>query len=72
MSRFIVKVQVPLAYSHDAEVLVYNEDRSIQQQFPYSEDLAEIMGEEPKKYFYAHTGLDGYLHLDEEAPAQDW
>jgi hypothetical protein len=73
MSQFIVKVQMPIASNHDEpEVMVYNEDRSVMQQFPLSDDLREIMGEELKKYFYAHTGMDGFLHLDGEAPAQEW
>lgn len=61
-----------MAWTDDPEVLVYNEDRSIQQQFPFDDDIKDLLNGELKKYFYAHTGLDGYLHLDDEAPEQDW
>lgn len=70
--RLIVKVQLSLFTNERVrQVVVYNEDRSIEFMFDAPKDVLKLMGERPKAFFYA-TLNDGTLGLDEEAPWQDW
>ena len=77
--RFIVKVQLPLVTTGEPAVLVYNEDRSIEESFILTEELMEEF-DDVKEFWYAHTepdaesGIDGavQVHLDERAPWQEW
>jgi hypothetical protein len=70
VSSQIVKVQVALA--GDPNVLIYNEDRSIQAQFPASKEVLTLMAGRVKAYFHSTLDENGLLGLDEEAPNQDW
>lgn len=75
--RFIVKVQLPLISSHsDAGILVYNEDRSIMQEFHIkskaeAKELYKVIEDEMKGYFYAYLN-DSELIIDSIAPWQKW
>lgn len=71
MKRYIVKVQLPLA-GYMGDVLIYNEDQSILEQFPIPKGLKKMMNGEKKQFFYAHTDKNKMLVLDEIAPWQDW
>jgi hypothetical protein len=67
--RFIVKVQLS-AYPA-GRVLIYNKDRSLRYECNTPPDLEADMGDEMKAFRYAH--MEGtILHLDEDAPWQDW
>ena len=70
--QFIVKVQVPLASNHpEPEALIYNQDRSLMQQFPMSKALRQLMKGYDKRYF--HAGFDkGTLTIGKPTKAQDW
>jgi len=75
-ARLVVKVQVPL--DAPGPVLVYNEDRSVQQLFDKPGELGGAMLKlegKPKGFFYAHVthaGGQRGLILDEPAPWQTW
>jgi hypothetical protein len=74
-SRFIVKVQRPLASSErDPPALVYDETQSLLLFAPLTGIVAELLEGEPfKVYAYAQLEADGRtLRLLERAPAQDW
>lgn len=72
----IIKIQVPL-YAEDedgeceGEALMYNESGSVHYLSPMTPLLKEVMGDEPKKYFYFKVENKMIL-LDKEAPWQDW
>lgn len=67
----IVKIQIPIFTNAMAEALIYNEDRSIEVTLPITKDLRKIMKKRPKAYFYAEV-KNKLLHIDTEAPWQDW
>lgn len=67
----IVKVQVPLATNTAPQALVYNEDRTVELFIPISNGLKAIMRGRPKVYFYAEVRKK-LLHINEEAPRQEW
>lgn len=70
--QFIVKVQMPVASNvKNPPALVYNKDRSIEQEFLCVEGLRKVMGDKFKKYFYARVDNDE-LVLTGEAPYQEW
>lgn len=70
--QIIVKVQLSLYTSEPVrQVVVYNEDRSIEFMMDAPADVLELMGDRPKAFFYA-TLKDGTMGLDEEAPWQEW
>lgn len=67
----IVKVQNSITTTHGIrQILVYNKNRSIMQQFDADNDtLANLP---LKSYWYAHVNKAGALVLDNEAPEQEW
>lgn len=69
----IVKLQRPLA-GEMTQVLVYNEDRSIQEMFQWSEKTIKLFfGKDKKVYCHAHARRDGVLVLDSRcATHPDW
>ena len=70
--KFIVKVQVPLESSEpDPHILIYNEDKSIFETFPMTDEMHEAFTE-PKSFQFARLRKDGMLVLCGEAPWQDW
>lgn len=69
----IVKVQTPLVTTEpEPRALVYNEDRSYEGWIQLTVDLLELMGPEPKKFFYASVDEDGILTIAGNAPWQTW
>jgi len=83
--NLIVKMQWPLDHydPHGGPplVLIYNEDRSIYETFPCSQELFEAMGgtgkkrERPpfiKRFFKVHINKDRMLVIDEPVPDQGW
>ncbi len=57
------------------KVLVYNQDRSLQEFLPETPDLLELMGDEPKLYVEAEVDGEGMLQINGwELPSQhqDW
>ena len=70
--RMIFKVQRSLM-PPDADCLVYNEDRSIQGQFPVGDDIREAMGEDMKAYFVGtYRDRDGKVELSHRTDEQNW
>lgn len=70
----IVKVQLPLSSNvPNLPVLIYNEDRSLQQAFEFEDcaRLAKLMDGKPKAFFNAHIE-DDILYLDDIAEWQSW
>jgi len=71
--KFIVKVQLPLSFSGTRPMcLIYNENRSLQQQFAVDRPIKSIMGKSAKRYFYAEHMPNGELHIGDQAPDQEW
>jgi len=68
--KFIVKVQ--LAIMGDDDVLIYNEDKTVMEQFPRPRGLKTMMKGKIKQFFYAYTDKNKMLVLDRLAPWQDW
>jgi hypothetical protein len=69
---FIVKVQRPLASSEaDPPALVYNQDRTLIEFFPFDQALREAMGGDLKQYWWAYLQA-GILYLERIAPEQEW
>jgi len=71
--QFIVKVQVSLHTTdpNGAQVLVYNEDRSVWHQAPLTKEVSMLMKGLPKVYCLAHMH-DTMVVLDEMTDEQDW
>jgi hypothetical protein len=73
--NLIVKVQWPLAGDPESpfwKVLIYNEDHSVFEWRPCSEEWKKAMQGRPKVYYHAHLGPDKILHIDEKAEDQPW
>jgi len=69
---FIVKVQLPLRTNEpEPKALFYDETRDIWSFLPIDKPLKKAMGGADKKFFYA-TMKGAIIHLEEEAPWQDW
>ncbi len=66
----IIKVQISLS-DGGKHVLVYNQDRSVQQQFEATEDVVLILGGRAKAYFEAEVKGDNITIIG-PAPDQDW
>ena len=67
----IVKVQASIVGAPN--VLVYNRERTIMQQFPQTPEVMKAMNGDLKKFFYYHLDPETKkLILDEEAPWQQW
>ena len=72
---FIVKLQWPISTNMEIpEVLVYNEDESIFQGFPISQELKEMFGNKLKIYRMAQIRRDGVLEVfaDPVLEEQEW
>lgn len=68
----IVKVQRALMSTDGVDrVLIYNQDRSFVYEGGINEDLADILGDQPKAYYEATLGPNG-LEIGEEVKAQPW
>lgn len=74
--RHTLKLQRPLFGNGDpGEILIYNEDRSIEQLIPLNADeLGHVFGDEPKVYFLADVPVNkpGLIKLIKRLPEQDW
>src|SRR5690349_22919079 len=75
----IVKVQIPIVTSEPKPmVLVYNEDRSVQDMFPYTAQLRRTLRGKLKSFWYAHLIPNREprgtftVSLDAPAPRQEW
>ena len=75
----IVKVQVPIVTNaHPPNALVYNEDRSVQDEFPIRPALIRSMRGELKAFFYARLVPNKKpkgtftIELQKPAPWQEW
>lgn len=70
----IVKVQIPLETNMPTPmVLIYNEDRSEEHQFPVSPEFIKAMKGKPKSFFHADRKNGHFLvHLNKPAEWQDW
>jgi len=73
MKKFIVKIQVSLFSSEPVqEVLIYNKDQSVRETFVLTDNIKNIMKDEPKLFFYAHIDKNKKLNIDKSAKWQDW
>ncbi len=71
--RFIVKVQISCTTTMAvSQALIYDKDHTILQQFDAWEELVRRVGSSMKRYMWAHLDRYNRLHLDEDAPAQEW
>lgn len=70
----IIKLQRPLATNMDqAQVLVYNEDRSLERMLPYTDDMQKLFGSDQKQYWLADIPKKtGYIKLIQQVEEQDW
>jgi hypothetical protein len=67
-----VKVQRPItANVRNPPALIYNRDRSLQEQFPLTQELLVKLAGDFKAYYWA-SFKDGVLFLEERAPEQEW
>jgi hypothetical protein len=73
MTKHIIKVQRPLHTTEpNPQVLVYNQDRSILQQFPFTEELQELFRDDVLKLYFEATLRRGELTLVKNIEQQDW
>lgn len=71
----IVKVQLSLSTTAGArQMLVYNQDRSVQFEGDAPPDIVAKMGDRPKAFFEAALGKVGELVIypDHQHPDQGW
>lgn len=68
----IVKVQISI-FTNEAkrQILIYNEDRSVNYQEDADKDTIKLMDGELKKYFKA-TIKGKIIHLGKEVGEQEW
>lgn len=73
-SKFIVKIQMPIAGEND--YFVYNKNRSVMAILPVTEEIKEFMNGELKKFAYAKyqnpKAKYTLLEILGEAPWQNW
>ena len=68
----IVKVQRSLC-PPDVSCLIYNKDRDIMGEFPVTDEIRQVMGDEMKGYFHGKfIKKTGKVELIDRAPDQDW
>jgi hypothetical protein len=68
----IVKVQRSIM-PRDADCLIYNRAQSVMGQFPVTDEIREVMGDDMKGYFHAKCREGGgKVELLRRAPDQDW
>ncbi|UOF77029.1 hypothetical protein [Caudoviricetes sp.] len=73
MIKHTVKIQRSLASSDGQErVLVYNEDRTILQEFDMTDELRELFLPHDLKLYFEATLRDGVLSLGDNLPEQDF
>jgi hypothetical protein len=78
VERVIVKVQVSLFTSEPggSQYLVYDKNKTFMYQAPVTEDVIAMMGEEPKRYFWASVTRLGNqrcnLEIEDEVEPQEW
>lgn len=75
--KHIVKVQISIFSSDKGksgkrQVLVYNEDRSLEWTGDATKEIVKQLDGELKKFFYAKAKKGGYITLLGEAPWQSW
>ncbi|HJX53422.1 MAG TPA: hypothetical protein VJ801_11715, partial [Polyangia bacterium] len=58
--------------SQPHQVLIYTEDRFVKWEGTASRAVLRFMGQELKRYAWAHLTKDGKVSLDYYAPKQDW
>lgn len=71
-SKEIFKVQMPIWSYPEPMLLIYNEDQSIMEHLPVTEEIRDTMNGELKAYFWGKLREDGMLEIEEIAPWQDW
>jgi hypothetical protein len=75
-ARHVIKLQRPLFIppGQNGQVLIYNEDRSINTLIPYTDDLKAMFGEDPKMYYLADLPMttSGPIRLYNEVEGLDW
>lgn len=73
MTKHIIKIQRSLATSDGQErVLVYNEDRTILQEFDMTDELRELFLPHDLKLYFEATLRDGVLSIGDNLPPQDF
>lgn len=70
MKNFIVKMQLSQFPYHE-NVLVYNEDRSVEYESPATEEIIDMMDGEEKAFFNAKVENQEIV-IGDLAPWQDW
>lgn len=69
----IFKVQRPICSStNDMPVLIYNKDRSIYSQIPFSQEIAKFMGTDYKIYVRGNINENGIFNIVEKVGNQPW
>lgn len=70
----VFKLQRPLHTNGDYnEILIYNEDRSVEAQLPVSSEVIElIFNDEYKVYMLGKVGDDGIVRISGRVEDQDW
>ena len=67
----ICKLQRPLFTNAEPTMLVYNESRTFEMQVLFTEDLAELFGDDLKLYARCHM-KGGILHVDKLVDDRAW
>jgi hypothetical protein len=71
--RFIVKVRISLfSNTKYSQVLVYNKDKTVWDQFDATEAVVKAVGAKKKAYFWATIDSKKMLNLLGKAPWQEW
>lgn len=70
----VLKIQRPIVTTEETQLaLIYNQARTINQQFPITSDLAEMFDEGEYKIFaLAHPDEKGHLNIVSKAYEDDW
>lgn len=69
----IFKLQRSLRSPGGPRALIYNQDRSILGEVPLTGPLMQYLRGRLKVYVHANwSRRTGIIHIDNEAPAQDW
>jgi hypothetical protein len=74
--RHIIKMQRPLFVppGQEGQVLIYNEDRSINTLIAWTADLKAMFGEDEKMYYLADLPMktEGFIKLHREVENPGW
>lgn len=69
---FVIKIQLSLVSSGgQAQILVYNEDKSFLMQGPPGKDIVDVMAGRPKVFFEAVMGASA-IEIGREIPDPGW